>query len=153
MFDFIIVGAGFAGSVVAERIANILDKKVLLIEKRDHIGGNCYDYYNEHGVLVHKYGPHVFHTDYKEVWEYLSQFTKWHYYQHRVLGYVDGKKVPIPFNLNSLEILFPLNLVYKLESKLINKFGYGARIPILKLKETEEDIFYLNLEILLYNEN
>ncbi len=107
MYDYIIVGAGLAGCVMAERIANILDKKVLIIEKRDHIGGNCYDYYDENNILVHKYGPHLFHTDSKEVWEYLSHFTRWHDYQLQVLGFIDGKNVPIPFNLNTLNELLP----------------------------------------------
>ncbi len=138
MFDFIIVGAGFAGSVIAERIAKVLDKRVLVVEKRSHLGGNCYDYFNEYGILVHKYGPHIFHTDYRDVWEYISQFTDWIYYYHRVLAYIDGKKTPIPFNLNSLELLLPKTLSYKLERKLIEKFGYDNKIPILRLKETED---------------
>lgn len=138
MFDFIIVGAGFAGSVIAERIAKVLDKRVLVVEKRSHISGNCYDYFNEYGILVHRYGPHIFHTDYRDVWEYISQFTDWIYYYHRVLAYIDGKKIPIPFNLNSLELLLPKTLSYKLERKLIEKFGYGNKIPILRLKETED---------------
>ena len=115
MYDFIIVGSGFSGSVIAERIANILNKKVLVIEKRNHIGGNCYDCYDENGILIHKYGPHIFHTDYKEVWDYLSQFTEWVYYQHRVLGFIDGKFVPIPFNLNTLYVLFPQCLANRLK--------------------------------------
>lgn len=96
MYEHIIVGAGLAGCVLAERIANVLGEKVLVVEKRDHLGGNCYDYYDEAGLLVHKYGPHIFHTQLKEVWEYLSRFTKWRPYQHRVLGCVDGKKSPSP---------------------------------------------------------
>ncbi len=97
-YYFLIIGSGFAGSVVAERLASQLDKKVLLVEKREHIGGNAYDCFDEHGILVHKYGPHIFHTNYDDVWQYLSQFTEWNGYVHRVLAYVDGKKVPIPIN-------------------------------------------------------
>ena len=81
--DILIIGAGITGITLAERFASE-GKNVLIIEKRNHIGGNCYDYYNEHGILVHKYGPHIFHTNYKEVWDYLSQFTDWIYYQHKV---------------------------------------------------------------------
>jgi len=92
MFNYIIVGSGFAGSVMAERIANVLNQKVLIIEKRSHIGGNCYDYRDENNIIVHKYGPHLFHTDYKEVFDYLSNFTDWHIYHHKVLAFVDGKK-------------------------------------------------------------
>lgn len=138
MFDYIIVGAGMAGCVMAERIANILDKNVLIIEKRDHIGGNCHDYYNDAGILVHKYGPHIFHTELKHVWEYLSAFTDWNKYHHKVLGFIDGKKIPIPFNLNSLyELFFPVESK-QLEEKLLNKYGYGVKVPILDLKRSED---------------
>jgi len=141
MFDFIIVGAGFAGCVLAERIANVLNKKVLIIEKRDHIGGNCNDYYNDDGILVHEYGPHIFHTNLKNVWDYMSQFTEWHNYQHHVLGHIDGKKVPIPFNLNTLHEILPETTAKNLEIKLINKFGFNTKIPILKLiKSKDEDL-------------
>ena len=144
MFDYIIIGAGFAGSVIAERIANVLNKKVLIIEKRNHIGGNCYDYRTKEGIIVHKYGPHLFHTNYKEVWDYLSNFTEWRMYHHRVLAFVDGKKIPIPFNLNSLYTIFPKQLAEKLENKLLNKYSYGAKVPILKLRnEKDKDIKFL----------
>lgn len=83
-FDFIVVGVGLSGVVIAERITKVLNKRVLIIEKRNHIGGNCYDYKDENGIVIHKYGPHIFHTDYQEVWNYLSQFTDWIYYQHKV---------------------------------------------------------------------
>jgi len=138
LFNYIIVGSGFAGSVIAERIANILNQRVLIIEKRNHIGGNCYDYFDEKGILVHKYGPHIFHTNLKYVWDYASQFTGWYFYQHKVLGLIDGKKVPIPFNLNSLYELIPLKLANLLEEKLISKFGYGKKVSILRLRETED---------------
>ncbi|MBV9986537.1 MAG: UDP-galactopyranose mutase [Chitinophagaceae bacterium] len=110
MFDYLIVGAGFAGSVIAERLASKANKKVLIIDKRDHIAGNTYDYYNKDGILVHKYGPHIFHTNSKEVYEYLSQFTTWRPYEHRVLGSVDGQLVPIPINLDTINKLYGLNL-------------------------------------------
>lgn len=144
MYDYIIVGAGLAGCVLAERIANILDQKVLLIDKRDHIGGNCYDYCDEDGVLVHKYGPHIFHTQQEEVWDYLSQFTEWHSYQHRVLGYIDGKKIPIPFNLTSLQASFSQEKAQRLEEKLIKHYGREMSVPILELKESkDEDLQFL----------
>ena len=110
MFDYLIVGAGFAGSVLAERLATQLNKKVLIIDKRDHIGGNAYDHYNNDGILIHKYGPHIFHTNSKEVFEYLGQFTEWRPYEHKVLGSVDGQLVPIPINLNTINKLYGLNL-------------------------------------------
>ncbi|MEJ5244361.1 MAG: UDP-galactopyranose mutase [Bacteroidota bacterium] len=138
-YDFVIIGAGFAGCVLAERIANLLNKTVLIIEKRNHIGGNCFDYFDENGILVHKYGPHIFHTNNKKVWDYLSQFTNWHFYFHKVLAVVEGKKVPLPFNLNSIDLLFPEHLATKFAEKLVNKYGYGLKIPILKLKEDSDD--------------
>jgi UDP-galactopyranose mutase len=144
MFNYIVVGSGFAGSVIAERIANVLNQKVLIIEKRNHIGGNCYDYRDENNIIVHKYGPHLFHTDYKEVFDYLSNFTDWYIYHHKVLAFVDGKKVPLPFNLNSIYEVFPQELAKRLEVKLIEKYGYGTKIPILELlKEEDQDLKFL----------
>ncbi|PJW16148.1 UDP-galactopyranose mutase [Geobacillus sp. WSUCF-018B] len=138
MFDYVIIGTGFAGSVLAERIATQLNKKVLMIEKRNHIGGNAYDSYDSQGILIHNYGPHIFHTKIKKVWDYLSNFTEWHLYHHKVLGVIDGQKVPIPFNLNSINQLFPKNLAERLEKKLIENFGYNKKVPILKLREVED---------------
>jgi len=109
MFDYLIVGAGFAGSVMAERLANE-GKKILIVDKREHIGGNTYDHYNKDGILVHKYGPHIFHTNSREVFEYLAQFTEWRPYEHKVLASVDGQFVPIPINLNTINTLYGLNL-------------------------------------------
>ncbi|MGI8467355.1 MAG: UDP-galactopyranose mutase [Pyrinomonadaceae bacterium] len=110
MFDYLIVGAGFAGSVLAERLANGSNKKILICDKRPHIAGNAYDFYNDDGILIHKYGPHIFHTNSREVFEYLSRFTEWREYQHRVLASVDGMLVPIPINLNTINKLYGLNL-------------------------------------------
>ncbi|WP_018479182.1 UDP-galactopyranose mutase [Pontibacter roseus] len=110
MFDYLIVGAGFAGSVLAERLASQLNKKVLIIDKRPHIAGNAFDHYNESGILVHKYGPHIFHTNSREVFEYLSQFTAWRPYEHRVLASVDGQLVPMPINLDTINKLYGLSL-------------------------------------------
>src|SRR5947209_5743609 len=110
MFDYLIVGAGFAGSVLAERLASQLNKTVLLIDQRNHIGGNAYDHYDQDGLLVHKYGPHIFHTNSLQVLEYLSQFTEWRPYQHRVLASVDGQLVPIPINLDTINKLYGLSL-------------------------------------------
>lgn len=110
MFDYLIVGAGFAGSVLAERLANVLEKKVLIVDQRDHIGGNAYDYYNKDGILIHKYGPHIFHTNARKVFDYLSHFTAWRPYEHRVLASVDGQLVPMPINLDTINRLYSLNL-------------------------------------------
>ena len=110
MFDYLIVGAGFAGSVLAERLANGSGKKVLICDKRPHIAGNAFDYYNDEGILIHKYGPHIFHTNSADVFEYLSRFTEWREYQHRVLASVDGMQLPIPINLDTINKLYGLNL-------------------------------------------
>lgn len=110
MFDYLIVGAGFAGSVLAERLANGSDKKVLICDKRPHIAGNAFDYYNDEGILIHKYGPHIFHTNSKDVFDYLGKFTEWREYQHRVLANVDGMLVPMPINLDTINKLYGLNL-------------------------------------------
>ncbi|MDQ3392839.1 MAG: UDP-galactopyranose mutase [Bacteroidota bacterium] len=106
MYDYLIVGAGFAGSVLAERLARESNKKVLLIDKRNHVAGNAYDHFDDHGILVHKYGPHIFHTNSKDVFEYLGKFTKWRDYQHRVLASVDGMMVPMPINLDTINKLY-----------------------------------------------
>ena len=106
MFDYLIVGAGFAGSVLAERLARDQGKKVLLIDRRSHIGGNAYDSYNEHGILIHRYGPHIFHTNSANIFSYLSRFTSWRQYQHRVLASVDGRLVPIPINVDTINSLY-----------------------------------------------
>ena len=110
MFDYLVVGAGFAGSVIAERLASVLDKKVLIVDRRNHIAGNAYDHYDDSGVLVHRYGPHIFHTNSKEVFDYLTAFTEWRPYQHRVRAWVDGQLVPIPINLDTVNALYGLTL-------------------------------------------
>jgi UDP-galactopyranose mutase len=110
IFDYLIVGAGFAGSVLAERLARGSGKRVLLVDKRNHIGGNAYDCHDAAGLLIHKYGPHIFHTNSREVFDYLSQFTAWRHYQHRVLASVDGQLVPIPINLDTINKLYGLRL-------------------------------------------
>ena len=110
MFDYLIVGAGFAGSVLAERLANGSGKRVLICDKRPHIGGNAYDCYDNDGILIHKYGPHIFHTNSREVFDYLGRFTEWRQYEHRVLAQVDGMLVPIPINLDTINKLYGLNL-------------------------------------------
>jgi UDP-galactopyranose mutase len=110
MFDYLIVGAGFAGSVLAERLASQDDLKVLIIDRRPHIGGNAYDHYDDAGVLVHRYGPHIFHCNAPEIFAYLSQFTAWRPYQHRVLAQVDGQLLPIPINLDTVNRLYGLDL-------------------------------------------
>ena len=110
MFDYLIVGAGFAGSVLAERLASQAGAKVLICDKRPHIGGNAYDHHDDRGLLVHKYGPHIFHTSSARVFEYLSLFTQWRPYEHRVLASVDGKLLPFPINVDTVNRLYGLSL-------------------------------------------
>ncbi|MBV9824112.1 MAG: UDP-galactopyranose mutase [Alphaproteobacteria bacterium] len=110
MFDWLVVGAGFAGSVIAERLASQRDEKVLLIDRRPHIGGNAYDCRDKAGVLIHQYGPHIFHTNSAAIFSYLSKFTDWRPYEHRVLAEVDGMQVPIPINLTTINQLYGLGL-------------------------------------------
>jgi UDP-galactopyranose mutase len=110
MFEYLIVGAGFAGCILAERLARDSGKEVLLIDRRSHIAGNAFDHYDDAGILVHKYGPHIFHTNSAEVFDYLSRFTKWRAYEHRVLASIDGQLLPIPINLDTVNRLYGLNL-------------------------------------------
>ena len=137
MFDAVIIGAGFTGAVLAERFAS-RGKKVLVVERRRVVAGNCYDEVDANGILIHKFGPHIFHTDDARVWKYLSRFTEWQIYFHRVKAVVDGKPVPIPFNLNTLREVFPKNLADKLEAALLKNFEYGKKIPILELKKSAD---------------
>ena len=109
-YDYLIVGAGFAGSVLAERLARGSGKSVLLCDRRNHIGGNAYDCLDQAGLLIHKYGPHIFHTNSKVIFDYLSQFTAWRKYEHRVLASVDGNLLPIPINLDTINKFYGLAL-------------------------------------------
>ena len=136
--DWVIAGAGLTGAVLAERLASQTGAKVLIVERRSHIAGNAFDYYDEHGVLVHKYGPHIFHTNSPEVWDYLSRFTRWRPYEHRVLASVEGRLIPIPFNLTALEMLWPRRLAARVEDRLVRQYGLGARVPVLKLLEHQD---------------
>jgi len=137
-YDWLIVGAGYTGAVIAERLASECDAKVLVIDRRDHIAGNAYDGRNEAGVRLHHYGPHIFHTSSSEVAAYLSRFTEWRPYEHRVLGQIEGKLVPIPFNLTSLEMLFAPAEAGRLTQLLIDTYGEGATEPILKMRESQD---------------
>ncbi len=109
-YPYVVAGAGLAGLTVAERIANEKGEKVLIVEKRSHIGGNVYDSYNEDGILIHNYGPHIFHTNDREVYYYLGQFTKWNDFWHRVLTQVDGNLIPMPITLETINRLYHMEM-------------------------------------------
>ena len=136
--DILVVGTGFSRATVAESMAAEFDRKVLVLEKRDHISGNAYDTLNDNGLLMHPYGPHIFHANAVRVWEYLSRYTGWRPYEHKVLTQIDGKLVPVPFNLNSLHALFPTDAADYLQRLLIKQYGEGARVPILKMRENSD---------------
>lgn len=138
MYDTIIVGAGIAGAVAARKLAEEGNRKVLVIERRNHIGGNCYDVPDAHGILIHEYGPHIFHTGEERVREYLSRFTEWYDFGHEVVAKVGDKLIPVPFNLNTLHLVYDKEKADHLEEKLIAEYGEGSRVPIMKLRENED---------------
>lgn len=133
-YDVIVVGAGLAGCVVASKLATAHFCRVLVLESRNHIGGNCYDKIDDNGILVHEYGPHIFHTNHKHVYDYLSQYTKLTPYIHKVVANVNGGYLPVPFNLDSLAIIGK----GQLEADLIKAYGHGSSVPILTLKENPD---------------
>lgn len=135
MFDYLIVGAGFAGSVMAERLAREAGKKVLIIDKRNHIGGNAYDHHDKAGILVHKYGPHIFHTNSQEIFSYLSRFTEWRPFEHRVLASVEGQLLPIPINLTTVNRLYGLNLTSAEMEQFLNSVAEPCAVV-----RTSEDV-------------
>ena len=136
MFDYLVVGAGFAGATIAERLAAHAGKRVLICDKRPHIGGNAFDHYDEAGLLVHKYGPHIFHTNSRDVYEYLSRFTAWRPYQHRVKAWVDGQLLPIPINLDTVNQMYGTSFTaFELE-------GFFASVaePVEQVRTSEDVI-------------
>ena len=136
-YDIIVVGAGFAGATTAERLAR-KGQQVLIIDKREHLGGNAYDYF-EDGILIHRYGPHIFHTNHETVFNYLSEFTEWYPYRHRVLGHLKDKIVPIPFNFRSIDECFDKEKAEKLKALLISEYGENKKIPIMELLKNEDE--------------
>ena len=136
MFDYLVVGAGFAGATIAERLASHAGKRVLICDKRPHIAGNAYDHYDEAGILVHKYGPHIFHTNSRDVYDYLSQFTAWRPYQHRVRAWVDGQLLPIPINLDTINQMYGTGLTsFELED-----YFKSVAEPVAAIKTSEDVI-------------
>ena len=139
MYDCIIIGSGIAGAAAARVLAEEQGRKVLVLEKKHHIGGNCYDGKDEYGILVHWYGPHIFHTGNEEVYEWLSRFTDWYAFGHEVVARVGDKLLPVPFHLNTLKMVYGEEKAAVLEKKLVDTFGFGARVPILKLREQQDE--------------
>jgi UDP-galactopyranose mutase len=136
MFDYLIVGAGFAGSVLAERLATQLGKRVLLCDKRPHVGGNAYDHFDDAGILVHKYGPHIFHTGSARIFRYLSQFTSWRPYEHKVRAHVDGKLLPFPINVDTINRLYGKAL----SPAEVEAFFASVAVPTPRLRTSEDAV-------------
>ncbi len=138
VYDMIVVGAGYAGSVCARRVAESAGFRVAVLERRDHIAGNAYDYVNDDGILVHKYGPHIYHTYSERVHEFLSRFTKWTDYQHKVLANIHGTLMPVPFNHTSLKLAFGETRGEELYRKLVDTFGENKKVPIMELRKKND---------------
>jgi UDP-galactopyranose mutase len=137
MKEVIVIGAGFAGSVIARILAE-KGCSVTILEKRDHIGGNMYDFYDNSGVLIHKYGPHIFHTNSESAFNFIKPFSEWSLYEHKVLGNIDGKNVPVPFNLKSLELLFEAERANNIKHKLEESYKDNTRVSILDLINSKD---------------
>lgn len=139
MYQTIIIGAGIAGAVVARQLAEKGNRRVLVLEQRSHIGGNCYDRADAYGVLIHEYGPHIFHTNDEGVYDYLSRFTEWYLYPqgHQVVANVNGAQIPIPFNLNTLHQVYGEQAA-AIENRLLAAYPKGSRVPIMELKKSED---------------
>ena len=140
----LVVGAGFSGATIANLLADKSDKQVLIIDKKDHIGGNCYDYRDKNGIMIHAYGSHIFHTNSEKVWSFLKQFTDFNTYMHKVVGLLDGIETHIPFNFNTLYDVFPKSYAELLEHKLLDNFDINTKVPILEFqKQDDDDLKYL----------
>jgi len=136
MEKIIVVGAGLSGATIARLFAEKGDK-VTVVDKRDTIGGNAYDYVDKNGITVQPYGPHIFHTNEKVVFDFLSKYTEWEKYEHRVLANIGGKHVPVPFNLTSLFELYPKEKAEEIKEILVKEVGLDKKVPILTLKKHE----------------
>ena len=139
----LVTGCGLSGAVIARVLADN-GEKVLVIDRKNHIAGNIYDYNDNNGICVHKYGSHIFHTNNEKVWKFLNRFTSFNTYMHRVVTIIDGIETTIPFNINTLYDVFPQTLALRLEEKLLNKFEYNTKVPILEFqKQDDKDLQFL----------
>lgn len=134
----LVIGAGITGSVLAERLASQAQEHVVVVDRKDHIAGNCYDYHDHNDICIHKYGSHIFHTNSKTVWDYVNQFASFNTYRHTVIALIDGIETTIPFNLRSLYDVFPPSIAEDLERKLLKNFQYNTKVPILEFKKQND---------------
>ena len=142
--DNLVTGCGLSGAVIARLLADKGDK-VLVIDKKNHIAGNIYDYRDENGIFIHKYGSHIFHTNNEKVWNFLNRFTSFNTYMHKVIAVIDGIETTIPFNINTLYDVFPQTLAKRLEEKLLEKFKYNTKVPILEFQKYDDsDLKFLS---------
>ena len=140
----VVVGSGISGATIARKIAEEFDEKVVVIEARNHIGGNVYDYKDVNGIMIHKYGSHIFHTSNEKVWAFIRKFGDFNQYMHKVIAVIDGIETTIPFNFNTIYDVFPQTMAKRLEEKLLNMFEYNKKVPILEFqKQDDEDLKYL----------
>ena len=137
-YDMIVVGAGYAGAVCARRLAETIGYRVAVLERRSHIAGNAYDCADEAGILIHEYGPHIYHTFNERVHNFLSRFTKWTDYQHKVLANINGTLMPVPFNHASLKLAFGDERGEELYQKLVETFGKDVKVPIMELRKKND---------------
>ncbi len=142
--DNLIIGCGISGATIARLLAD-KGEKVLVIDKKNHIAGNIYDYRDDNGIFIHKYGSHIFHTNNEKVWEFLSRFTSFNTYMHKVIALIDGIETTIPFNINTIYDVFPTTLARRLEEKLLTNFKYNTKVTILEFqKQDDEDLKFLS---------
>lgn len=141
----IVVGAGFSGAAIANLTANRLNEKVIVIDRKNHIAGNSFDYRDKNGIMIHKYGSHIFHTNNEKVWKFVRKFAEFNQYMHKVYTVIDGIETTIPFNFNTISDVFPKSLAERLEEKLLMRFGYNKKIPILEFqKQDDKDLKFLS---------
>ncbi len=140
----LVVGCGFSGATIARKIAEELNQKVVIIDLKDHIAGNAYDYRDKNGIMIHKYGSHIFHTNLENVWQFVTRFSKFNTYMHKVVALIDGVETNIPFNFRTLYDVFPCTMAKRMEEKLLTRFEYNKKVPILEFqKQEDEDLKFL----------